>query len=203
MTMMLAGWGTVGLCYAVGRITSGVPHILHENTLDLLVPFDASAIWLYLSFFILVPAAYLCAAPERLRPVTRAMQLSAVVAATVFVAWPTTLVYPTSPSGTASAIVLTLLTRFDSPQNCLPSLHGALTLLCVVALWQRDRPWRSAFVVVWGLAVMWSIVAARRHLSIDLGAGVLLGAVCACLVTRRAGATGTQSEFDNSPEFHP
>jgi hypothetical protein len=203
MTMMLAGWGTVGLCYALGRATPRVARVLHESALDRLVTFDASAIWPYLSFFILVPAAYLCAPPERLRPLTRAMQLSAVVAAAVFVAWPTTLDYPAMPSGTASASVLTVLAGSDSTQNCLPSLHGALTLLCVVALWQRERPWRSAFVLVWGVVVMWSIVAARRHLFIDLGAGVTLGAVCTCLAARRTVAIDTKPGFDISPEVHP
>lgn len=203
MIMMLAGWGAVGLCYALGRATPRVARVLHESALDRLVTFDASAIWPYLSFFILVPAAYLYAPPERLRPLTRAMQLSAIAAAAVFVAWPTTLVYPAIPSGTASAIVLSALARSDSAQNCLPSLHGALTLLCVVALWTRERPWRSAFVLAWGLAVMWSIIAARRHLFIDLGAGVMLGAVCACLVARRPTAIDTRPGFDISPEVHP
>jgi membrane-associated phospholipid phosphatase len=203
MMMMLAGWGTVGLCYALGRATPRVARVLHEGALDRLVAFDSAAVWPYLSFFMFVPAAYLCATPDRLRPLTRAMQLSAVVAAAVFVAWPTTLVYPAIPSGTTSAVVLAALASSDSTQNCLPSLHGALTLLCVVALWQRERPWRSAFMLAWGLAVMWSIVAARRHLFVDLGAGVMLGAVCACVVTRRAVASGTQSGFDTSPEVNP
>ena len=203
MIMMLAGWGTVGLCYALGRATPRVARVLHESALDRLVTFDALAIWPYLSFFVLVPAAYLYAPPERLGALTRAMQLSAVVAAAVFIAWPTTLVYPVIPSGTASASVLAALARSDSSQNCLPSLHGALTLLCVLALWQRRRPWRSAFVLVWGVVVMWSIVAARRHLFIDLGAGVMLGAFCASVVARRAVAADTTTAFDTRPEAHP
>ncbi|HTJ94944.1 MAG TPA: inositol phosphorylceramide synthase, partial [Pararobbsia sp.] len=111
--MMLAGWGTVGLCYSVGRMTPRVAHVLHESSLDRLVPFDASAVWLYLSFFFLVPAAYLHAAPDRLKPLTRAMQLSAVLACAVFVAWPTTLDYPPNLPGTISGAVLSALAHSD------------------------------------------------------------------------------------------
>jgi len=201
--MMLAGWGTVGLCYSAGRLTPRVPYVLREGMLDQLVPFNASAIWLYLSFFLLVPAAYLIAVPERLKPLARSMQLSAAVAGIVFVVWPTTLVYPAIPSGTMSGIVLDALATSDSSYNCLPSLHGALTLQCVVALWQQDRPWRSAIVLVWGLAVMWSVVAARRHLSIDLSAGMMLGAVCAWSATRFTSTAHMTIEFSPNPENHP
>lgn len=206
LVMMVAGWGTVGVGYSIGRIAPGAAHVLREGTLDLLVPFDPSAIWLYLSFFLFVPVAYLCAPPERVKPLARAMQYSAVLAAIVFVAWPTTLVYPLVPHGATGAGALRALSDFDSSRNCMPSLHGALTLLCMVAIAQRKRPWRTALMFAWGIAVMWSVVAARRHLAVDLGAGLLLGALCAGLVARvSAGASKSAqpAQFNSSPETHP
>ncbi|MGN6653695.1 phosphatase PAP2 family protein [Trinickia sp.] len=201
--MMAIGWGTVGLCYSIGRIAPGTAHVLHERALDRVVPFDASAIWLYLSFFLFVPVAYLCALPDRLAPLTRAMQCAAVLAGIVFVAWPTTLVYPLVPTGTTGAAALHWLVDFDSTRNCMPSLHGALTLLCMVAMWQRERPWRTAFMFVWGLAVMWSVVAARRHLAVDLGAGLLLGVLCAGVVAYLSAKARQPAPFNPSPEVHP
>lgn len=207
--MMAMGWGTVGLCYSIGRITPRVAHVLHEHALDRLIPFEPSAIWLYLSFFLLVPAAYLFAAPRRLEPLTRAMRMSAVVAGVVFVAWPTVLIYPPISHGAVGGAALRALADFDSPQNCMPSLHGALTLLCMVALVQRDQPWRSVLVVVWGAAVMWSVIAARRHLAIDLGAGLMLGAVCAWWAARSPVTVAAittvadTSKFNSSPEICP
>lgn len=203
LAMMAAGWGTVGLGYSIGRIAPGAAHVLRESALDRLVPFDASAIWLYLSFFLFVPVAYLCAPPERVGPLARAMQCSAVLAGIVFVAWPTTLVYPLVPHGATGASALRALSDFDSSRNCMPSLHGALTLLCMVAIGQRERPWRTAFMFAWGLAVMWSVVAARRHLAADLGAGLLLGALCAELVARLFADAAQPAQFNPSPETHP
>ncbi len=205
LAMMVAGWGTVGVCYTIGRIAPGAAHVLHESALDRLVPFDASAIWLYLSFFLYVPVAYLCAPPERLPPLTRAMQCAAVLAGIVFVAWPTTLVYPLVTTDTAGAAALRALVDFDSTRNCMPSLHGALTLLCMIAVGQRGRPWRTAFMFAWGLAVMWSVVAARRHLAVDLAAGLMLGVLCAVLVARlsaKAAKAAKPAQFNPSPEIH-
>lgn len=187
LTMMLLGWGTVGLGYNLGRLAPQAAHVLQESALDRLVPFDASAVWLYLSFFLLVPAAYLLAEPARLKPLMRAMQMAAVAGAAVFLVWPTTLAYPPMPSGTPGSTALALLAGFDSAQNCLPSLHGTLALLAVAALWQRGQPWRNAFFLVWGLLVMYSVVQTRRHLSLDLAAGILLGACCAWLASRMPG----------------
>jgi membrane-associated phospholipid phosphatase len=183
LVSMFSGWGTVGLCYSIGRLSPRPAHLLHESAFDRLIPFDASAIWLYLSFFILVPVAYFCTPASRLRTLTRAMQLCAIFAAVIFVLWPTTLIYPPDPSG-FGAEVWRFLARYDSPHNCLPSLHGALTALCVAALWQRERPLRTAFVLIWGCGIAWSVVQARRHLMIDLVAGIALGLICAGIVTR-------------------
>lgn len=189
--MMLAGWGTVGIFYSIGRMTPGNVRILHESALDRLVPFDASAVWLYLSFFALVPAAYFFAPARRLPVLTRAMQVSAVVAGLAFVLWPTTLVYPAIPSHTASGVALRFLAGSDAAENCLPSLHGALTLLCMIALWQREKPLRSLLVLLWGFAIMWSVIAARRHLSLDLGAGIALGGAAWLTMRRFAAPAGT------------
>lgn len=182
--MMLAGWGTVGLCYSTGQLAPGPAHVLRESALDRLVPFDPSAVWFYLSFFALVPFAYLCAPPSRLKALMYAMQLCAIVSLLVFILWPTTLAYPPIPPGTASSAALRVLTSSDSTQNCLPSLHGALTTLCVIASWSRARLWRGIFALSWGCAITWSVLQTRRHLAIDLGAGIGLGLACAWLVAR-------------------
>jgi hypothetical protein len=182
LTMMLLGWGAVGIVYSIGRAATHPARVLHEGALDRAVAFTADAVWVYLSFFAIVPLAYLCARAERLTPLTRAMQQCALACAPVFVLWPTTLAYPTLATDSVSGRVLAALSRFDSPQNCLPSLHGALTVLAVIALFERRHPWRSAIVGLWGLAIAWSVVATRRHLALDLCAGVLLGSASAALV---------------------
>lgn len=180
--LMLLGWGSVGLAYTTGRLLPGTPTHLDETAIDRLVTFNPAGVWLYLSFFLMVPLAFLTADANRVRYLTRSMQLCALVSGVIFVVWPTTLHYPAIPTDRASASLLRALAESDSSQNCFPSLHGALTLLCVTALCQRCRPGASLFAVLWGLGIGWSVIQTRRHIAIDLGAGVVLGIVSAWLI---------------------
>lgn len=173
---LLAGWGSVGLVYFSSDLLQGQGVLLPETALDRAIAYSDSAIWLYLSFFILIPYAYMVAEPARVRWLARAMAIAAVICGVVFLLYPTTLAYPPVGDGPGwSTQLLRLLQAADSTQNCLPSLHGALTLLCVWALLDRERPLRSVLALVLGLAICHAIIALRRHVSIDLAAGLLVG----------------------------
>lgn len=173
---MLAGWGGVGLVYFSTGYIQGQGVVLPETALDRLIPYNPAGIWLYLSFFIFIPYAYLTATPDRVRWLARAMPLCAVFCGLVFVLFPTTLVYPpVGDGGGAGMQLLRLLQASDSPQNCLPSLHGVLTLLCAWALLDKNRPLRSMLAVLLAVAIGYSIIQLRRHVSIDLAAGLLVG----------------------------
>jgi len=173
---LLAGWGSVGLVYFSSDLLQGQGMLLPETALDRAISYSDAAIWLYLSFFILIPYAYLVADAARVRWLARAMAISAAICGLVFLLYPTTLAYPpVGEGGGWSTQVLRWLQAMDSTQNCLPSLHGALTLLCVWALHDRRRPVRSALAALLGVAICYAIIALRRHLSIDLAAGLFVG----------------------------
>ncbi|MDN2708396.1 phosphatase PAP2 family protein [Janthinobacterium sp. SUN118] len=173
---LLAGWGSVGLVYFSSDLLQGQGMLLPETAIDRAIAYNDAAIWLYLSFFILIPYAYLAAEAARVRWLARAMALSAIMCGAVFLLYPTTLAYPPVGEGSAwSTQALRMLQSFDSAQNCLPSLHGALTLLCVWALCDRRHLLRSVLAVVLGVAICYAIIALRRHVSIDLAAGLAVG----------------------------
>ncbi len=185
LRQMLLGWGCVGLVYFPTGLTRGPAFTLSETSLDRLIAYTPDAVWPYLAFFALIPYAYLAAPQARVRQLARAMQLCAIGAGTVFLLFPTTLAYPPAPIGEGlGAWLLTRLLEADSTRNCLPSLHAALTALCVWALCERARPLRSAAVLLLGVAICYSVIALRRHLAIDLGAGLLLAVAAAMLVTK-------------------
>ena len=173
---LLAGWGSVGLVYFSSDLLQGQGVLLPETALDRAIPYTDAAIWLYLSFFLLIPYVYLAADAPRVRWLARAMALSALACGVVFLLYPTTLAYPPVGGGSAwSTQALRLLQAADSAQNCLPSLHGALTLLCVWALCDKRHLLRSALALVLGVAICYAIIALRRHVSIDLAAGLAVG----------------------------
>ena len=198
---LLAGWGSVGLVYFSSDLLQGQGVILPETVIDRAIAYSDAAIWLYLSFFILIPYTYLVVSPARVRWLARAMAVSALLCGVVFLLYPTTLAYPPVGDGMGwSTQVLRMLQTMDSTQNCLPSLHGALTLLCAWALFERERPIRSALAVLLTLGICYAIIALRRHVSIDLGAGLLVGLAGGALAKIRVSSADRR---DISAEIAP
>jgi membrane-associated phospholipid phosphatase len=181
---MLGGWGAIGAVYTLtSSKDQTTAHMLQPGVVDHWFGFDPLAIWPYMSFFLIVPLGYLAAAPMRAAWLSRAMIIAALGAALVFVLFPTTMVYPAVTQQGLSAELLKLLMRYDSLQNCLPSLHVTLTALTVLALRDRERPVFSTLVGLWGLAIILSILVLRRHQFVDLLAGLVLVVPAAALAS--------------------
>jgi PAP2 superfamily len=182
---MAFGWGFVGLCYHLAAAWPARPATLvWETAIDRAIPFAPEGIWVYLSFFILVPCAYVFCDRGRLRWLRWSMQSCAVVCAAVYVCWPTTLVYPAITGDSVSAHLLRRLTDVDAATNCLPSLHGALSLLSIWALLptRGGLSIRTIGLWAWGLFIACAVIQTRRHLALDLAAGVALGGGCGMAV---------------------
>lgn len=174
---LLFGWGTVGVVYQLSAQFQGQGTVLPTSLVDEWIPFSASAIWLYLSFFIIVPLSYLSCPMSRLAGLRRATQLTALIAGAVYLIFPTTMVYPQVVGDDFSTRVLQLLLLIDSPQNCLPSLHIALTVLAVWAMSDGQQKVKTGFYLLWGAAIAFSILQLRRHLFIDLVTGAILAVI--------------------------
>lgn len=127
LKQMLLGWGTVGVIYNFSDYLQGEGYQLTPSIIDNLIAFSPSAVWLYLSFFFIVPLGYLSTPLCHLRWLARSMQISALVAGVFYLLWPTTMHYPSFDQMGISAGALNRLIAIDSSQNCFPSLHAALT----------------------------------------------------------------------------
>ena len=179
---MIIGWGAVAIVYfSTGFIHHDNVILLPEIWLDAMIPFSAAGIWLYMAFFILIPFTFLNADIKRIPWLCHSMLASACIAGLTFLIFPTSLNYPTINTSGINGKLLYLLTLIDTEKNCLPSLHGALTALCVWALAARQRPIVTALAAITGLCVLFSIIQLRRHISIDLAAGIVTGLATGCL----------------------
>lgn len=174
---LLFGWGTVGLVYQLSAQFQGQGTVLSPSMVDEWVLFSASAIWLYLSFFIIIPLSYLSCPITRLTGLRRATQFTALIAGAVYLIFPTTMVYPQVIGDDLSARLLQLLQRIDSLQNCLPSLHMALTVLAIWAMSDSQQKVKTGLCLLWGGAIAFSILQLRRHLLIDLVTGAMLAGI--------------------------
>ncbi|MEQ9877872.1 phosphatase PAP2 family protein [Pectobacterium aroidearum] len=181
---LLFGWGSVGVVYQLSAQFQGQGTVLPTSFIDEWIPFSSSAIWLYLSFFIIVPLSYLSCPIARLAGLRRATQLTALIAGAVYLIFPTTMVYPQAVGDDFSTHLLQLLQRIDSPQNCLPSLHIALTVLAVWAMSDSQQKVKTGVYLLWGMAIAFSILQLRRHLFIDLVTGAMLASMTGWIFLR-------------------
>ncbi|GKW24480.1 acid phosphatase [Pectobacterium carotovorum subsp. carotovorum] len=181
---LLFGWGSVGVVYQLSAQFQGQGTVLPPSIIDEWIPFSPSAIWLYLSFFIIIPLSYLSCPIARLAGLRRATQLTALIAGAVYLIFPTTMVYPQVAGDDFSTRVLQLLLLIDSSQNCLPSLHIALTVLAVWAMSDGQQKVKTGLYLLWGAAIAFSILQLRRHLFIDLVTGAMLAGITGWIFLR-------------------
>ena len=192
---LLSGWGAVGVVYNLTDAFQRPGTVLSPSVIDQMVTFNPAGIWLYLSFFLIIPLAYLTCPPGRLYWLRNAMVVTALFCGAVYLLWPTTLIYPMfTPDASLSARMLTRLIQVDSAQNCLPSLHMALTLLAVWAMSRREHPLRTGMYGLWYLAIGFSILQLRRHLLVDLLSGTALALCVGAWLWRAVHPTQTASQ---------
>lgn len=184
---LLQGWGTVGLGYSLGALAPGPSHWLPQGSLERALGCHPAAVWCYATLVLLVPLAYWQVPALRLRWLRNACMLAGAFSAVIYWCWPTALARPLPAARGVSGAALAWLAAWDTERNCLPSLHGALLVLCLWALWRprpataRARHWRHAALLGYGALMCLAILAAQRHGVLDLAAGLALGGLCGVL----------------------
>lgn len=193
---MLLGWGSVGLIYTLTDHLQRAGQVITPSPLDHMIAFTPHAIWLYLSFFIVVPLGYLMTPLDRVRWLSRAMRLTALGAGAVYLLWPTTMLYPVDEGTTLSSTLLAALTYVDSTQNCLPSLHMALMVLAVWGISAARHTVRTLAFMLWVAGIAYSILQLRRHLFVDVVSGAVLALLAGWLIEALGGRRHVVLEGD-------
>lgn len=175
LTKLCIGWLTAGIIYVLSGFITRAVWIVPETYIDTLIPFDPAGIWLYLAFYIYIPYAFLVADAARVNPMALAFVISAVISGIVFMIIPSSMVYPKVQSDGYSTLILNFVMQTDTPQNCLPSLHGSLLTICTMAIWDERKRIRNVACLLMTLFMYYAIIQVRRHLFIDLVAGIGTG----------------------------
>lgn len=163
--------------------------LLVPGPLAAAVPLLPSAIWIYLSEFAMVAVSLWRCDPRAGADLLDALTITIVAAASVFLLFPTEVPRSVHDFAGLTGLAWRALHALDTPKNALPSLHAAVAVPCVVALWRRGGTWR-VIGPSWGLAVALSALATRQHFVPDLFAGLALGVVAQILVARRGRRSG-------------
>ncbi|WP_018605198.1 phosphatase PAP2 family protein [Uliginosibacterium gangwonense] len=167
-----------GTGYFAGNPIHAVPPVM----LDEWIGFSPHAIWGYMSFFVLIGWTFLRVPAAVARCLTWLIPATSAFAAIFFWLYPTR-IGVAQPCGmeNLSAWACHVLQSTDTPYNCLPSLHAAISVLCVGALWSAVGRYARMVYLVWAVWICWSAIALRQHLSADILAGAVLGAVAVWL----------------------
>jgi membrane-associated phospholipid phosphatase len=181
MALIIAVYLWISLPYFILQRFSLFPIItLKPGPLDRLIPFNDDTIWLYFSFYLLIPIApLLMVNGPQLRRYAVGIGLIGLVSHLVFLLYPTAIV---RPSVEGANWVYRLMVTIDRPLNAWPSLHASVAIFSVLSceqpLGQNRRNWLwRGLLWLWVLAILYATLATKQHVLIDLVGGGLLAVV--------------------------
>lgn len=114
----------------------------------------------------------------------RRMALAIVLAALVYLLLPGQLAYESAPAGAWQPLA-DATRQMAGRHNLLPSLHVALTLVIVLAVWPHCTLRDRALVALWAVALGASTLLTHQHHVLDVLAGAVLGAFAGRAPLRR------------------
>lgn len=179
---LLIGWGTVGLIYESSSLLQDKATVLYPSIIDKLITFTPHAIWPYLSFFLIIPLSFLYAPFSRVRWMSLSFILTGSIAGLIYLSFPTTMLSPIDHGTSISSKLLSHLITIDTTNNCLPSLHVALTMIVVYGYINNKNRFTSILFILWGIVICFSILQLGRHLFIDLITGALLAIISGLII---------------------
>ena len=155
---------------------------------DELIPFQPSALALYLSlwFYVTIAPALLRTRRELLSYAVAAVVLSAI-GFLVFIVWPTAV--PMADIDPALLPSLSHLKRVDASGNAFPSLHVAFAVFNAIWVSRQLTEMRGGRVMhainwIWCLGIIYSTMAIRQHVALDAVSGAVLGVAVAAVQMR-------------------
>jgi len=183
----------------VQRHPAYTPVVMPQTVLDLSIPFQAPALLAYVSVWI-----YIGFGPGLQRTVREftvyglwlcGLCLSGLG---IFYFWPTQV--PRLALAATNFPGFVMLHRIDESSNACPSMHVAVAVFTVVRV---DEVLRSMRVPTqmrlinagWFAAIVYSTLAIKQHLLIDVAAGTCLGLIFALMSLR------WRPNFDRAPSF--
>ena len=193
--MYLKGFGTtIFISVFFGAYFYLLKHPVYPITvmpitlLDRLIGFQPAALSLYLSLWIYVslPPAFLSTRRE-LYGFGMSMAATCLAGLAVFYFWPTA-VPPVDIDWTQYPDVH-FLKNIDAAGNAFPSLHVATAVFSGVWLHHLLRgfgapQWLRILNLLWGIGIVYSTLATRQHVAVDVLGGLALGGMAAWLSLR-------------------
>ena len=163
-----------------------VPTLMPVTALDRLIAFEPGALPLYFSLWLYVGLApALLDSGRALAAYGLAALAVSAIGLGIFIAWPTAV--PPAAIDWSLHPSIEFLKGVDLAANACPSLHVAFAVFTGICLHRllRDmhsRRWLLALNWAWCIGILYSTLATRQHVVLDVLAGALLGAGAAVVL---------------------
>jgi len=165
------------------------PTIMPFTTVDRWVPFQPFTLPLYLSLWVYVSLAPgLIADRRELASYAGAALALGLAGLGLFLAWPTAV--PASGQTWAPDSAFAFLKNIDATGNACPSLHVAFAVFTALELARRLRELGAGLALalanwLWCAGILYSTLATRQHVALDVAAGAALGAIAGVMHQRQ------------------
>lgn len=165
------------------------PTIMPFTAFDRWVPFQPATLPLYLSLWVYVSLAPgLIAGRRELAAYAGAALALGLAGLAIFLVWPTAV--PASGQTWAPDSAFAFLKNTDASGNACPSLHVAFAVFTALELARLLRGLgapRAIMILntVWCAGILYSTLATRQHVALDVVAGAALGALAGVMHRRR------------------
>jgi len=165
------------------------PTIMPFTALDRWVPFQPATLPLYLSLWVYVSLAPgLIADRRELASYAGAALALSLAGLAVFLVWPTAV--PVTGQTWAPDSAFAFLKNTDATGNACPSLHVAFAVFTALEFARLLRglgAGRATRIVnwLWCAGILYSTLATRQHVALDVVAGALLGVVAGVMHRRQ------------------
>ena len=170
---------------------------------DRLIGFHPLALPLYISLWVYVslPPALL-ATQRELYGYGLVMAGTCLAGLIVFYFWPT--VVPAANIDWAQYPEVNFLKNLDASGNACPSLHVTTAVFSGIWLHHLLRRfgaphWILAFNALWCIGIVYSTLATRQHVAVDVLAGLMLGSLAACMSLRYRADPGVTGKIRQPP----
>lgn len=178
MGILLYGFGST-IYLVTNRYHLFEPQLLPFSWIDEVAPFLPWTVWIYVSEYILFPAAYFTSKDSE--NLTRyayafiALQISSVF---IFVFWPTTYpreLFPLIKENTDpfTYYLFSYIRAADTPASCAPSLHVSSCYLTSF-IFIREQRKKFGFFFLWATLVGASTLTTKQHYIIDVIFGLVM-----------------------------
>ena len=154
------------------------PVLLPFTWVDSTIPFIPDSLWMYLSLYPMIGAAYFLARDlENLNKFLYSSFFVIILSVSFFLIWPT--IYPRNlfqiPSGINEWTKFTFfyLRQIDTPASCCPSLHVSCSFLSSFIFLEEQKE-KFPFFFLWSILISLSTLTTKQHYFIDVLTGFMI-----------------------------